>query len=209
MTRQLNRGLASALATALAMAMAMVSVAPARSATASGEVEAERPNLSRGYLCCNLFIAHGHAQDINQRWDEARILRAGTPLQLIRTDTNRMQLAIGNEYLEFVNDYSRDLNMGQLAHRLIVDHDVAARIAGFSPEVREAIAVAKVRVGMTREQVIISLGLPATSLNPRADGPSLRYRANGLGEYWVMFEQDRVVRVETDRATRALVVVGE
>ena len=61
-------------------------------------------------------------------------------------------------------------------------------------------------IGMTKAQVIMSLGHPMTSENPRLDAPLWRYWWSSFGEYQVYWQGDRVSKVTGHPQTLALML---
>ncbi len=53
--------------------------------------------------------------------------------------------------------------------------DPKVKLAGYPEKTRAAIAAMKVTPGMTREQVLMALGYPISSENPKLDAPVWRY----------------------------------
>jgi outer membrane protein assembly factor BamE (lipoprotein component of BamABCDE complex) len=81
-------------------------------------------------------------------------------------------------------------------------------MAGYSPKVRKAIESARVMPGMTREQVLVSVGYPVTSENPQLDAKVWRFWLSSFAEFQVIFgADDRVKEITTDAQTRNLVVM--
>ena len=73
---------------------------------------------------------------------------------------------------------------------------------------REAIAAAKLMRGMTREQVLMSVGYPVSSENPHMDANVWRFWLSSFAEFQVVFGPDnRVKEITTDAQTRNLVVL--
>jgi outer membrane protein assembly factor BamE (lipoprotein component of BamABCDE complex) len=104
------------------------------------------------------------------------------------------------------NDYSRDLDLGAFAQHYVVTQDPAQKLASYPAKVREAIKGARLMPGMTREQVLMSVGYPVSSENPKLDAKLWRYWLSSFAEFQVGFDNDRVKEIVTDAATRNLVV---
>lgn len=160
-------------------------------------VHAQRPTMTgpmiSGYLCCNLRSYGNSISDVN--YDEAtQPLAIGTPAQVTGYEFRWFDANVGGKAQRFKNDYSRDLPMVEFARRYIVTEDPKIRLAGFEPQVRDAIVAGRLLPGMTREQVTMALGWPISSENPRLDAPVWRYWVNAFGEYQVSFDAQGKVR---------------
>jgi len=60
--------------------------------------------------------------------------------------------------------------------------------------VRDAIKAARLFNGMTREQVLMSVGYPISGETPNLDTPVWRYWLNTSEEFQVVFDAQRVVK---------------
>ncbi len=149
--------------------------APAESATASPP---------SGYTCCNFHYSNDWINDGN--YAQLPMIPAGTPIKLNRIDRYIAYVEIDGKKFRLGLDYGRTMETTeQWANKLIVHDDPKARLATYSPAVRKAIQNGQIMVGMTKEQVIMSLGYPMTNENPRLDAPFWRYWWSSWGEYKV------------------------
>ena len=92
--------------------------------------------------------------------------------------------------------------MPAFAQRYIVSEDPKLKLAGFDPRVRDAILAGRLLPGMTRDQVVMTIGWPISSENPRLEASIWRYWLSAFGEY----------QLETGShggANRAVVGVGK
>ena len=88
---------------------------------------------------------------------------------------------------------ARDLLHRHGPLRCLLDRPAKA-LARWPQKVQEAIRTARVRVGMTREQVIMALGYPVSSENPALDTDAWRYWLGSFEEYQVHFNAAGKVR---------------
>lgn len=177
-------------------------------ATALG-VGAQAQPLPQGWLCCNLYAERDWISDIGYRDGENRLIPAGTPVRVTGWGRYRMTAEVGNERLRIGNDYSRTLSNEQFAARLIVSEDPTPKLAGWSPEVQKAVREARVIVGMTREQVLMSVGYPVSSENPSLGARFWRYWIATNDEYQVIWDdQGRVAAIDTNSALVRRLVLG-
>lgn len=163
----------------------------------------ENVDLGTGYLCCNMRADGTWISDANYHDPDKTTLPFGTPLRHAGWGRNRVQVDIGGRRLEIGNDYSRALPMEEFARRYIVPKDPRKLPAytGASAKVRNAIDTAQVTRGMTRAQVLMSLGYPTASENPVLEASPWKYWARS-GNYSVHFDaQGRVTNVHADPAT--------
>ena len=143
-----------------------------------------------GYLCCNLMNDGGWVNDINYRREGRQLLPVGTPVKATGFGRYRVQVQIDGKKLAIGNDYSRAVGMDDFARRYIVEQDPKLALAGFAPKVREAIAAMKLMRGMTREQVLMSVGYPPAHYTPDLEAPLWSYWADGSSEFQVFWGSD-------------------
>ncbi|MBI4995651.1 MAG: hypothetical protein HZC22_01870, partial [Rhodocyclales bacterium] len=141
------------------------SAAPAASA---------EPVQPTAYTCCNFHYSGDWINDGN--YAQLPMIPAGTPIRLKSIDRYIAYVEIEGRKYRLGLDYGRTAETTeQWANKLIVKDDPKARLAAWSPAVRKAIQGGQVMPGMTKEQVIMSLGYPMTNENPRLDAPYWRY----------------------------------
>jgi hypothetical protein len=78
------------------------------------------------------------------------------------------------------------MTLVEYAKRYVVPIDPIAELAAFPPEVRSAILAGHIRRAMTREQVVMAVGYPITSENPRLDASTWRYWRSMNDEFQVL-----------------------
>jgi hypothetical protein len=137
-----------------------------------------------GYTCCNFHYSNDWINDGN--YAQLPMIPAGTPIRLKSIDRYIAYVEIDGKKFRLGLDYGRTLETTeQWANKLIVKDDPKARLATYSPAVRKAIQNGQLMHGMTKEQVIMSVGYPMTNENPRLDAPFWRYWWSSWGEYKV------------------------
>ncbi len=142
------------------------------------------PGLRSGYTCCNFRYNHDWINDGN--YAELPMIPAGSPIKLNQIDRYIAYVDIDGKAFRLGLDYGRTLETTeQWVNKLIVQDDPKARLATYAPAVRRAIQNGQIMLGMTKEQVIMSLGYPETDQNPRLDVPFWRYWRSSFGEYKV------------------------
>ena len=161
-----------------------------------------------GYLCCNLRSDGSWISDSNYAENGKRVIPVGTPTSITGYGRHRVNVRIDGARQSIGNDYSRDLDLGTFAQRYVVTEDPAAKIATYPAKIQDAIKRAKITPGMTREQVLMSLGYPISSENPDLASNLWRYWISSFAEFQVQFDgAGRVSEITTDPNTRNLVWV--
>ena len=137
-----------------------------------------------GYSCCNFHYSNDWINDGN--YAQLPMIPAGTPVKLNSIDRYIAYVEIDGKKFRLGLDYGRTQETTeQWANKLIVRDDPKARLATYSPAVRKAIQSGQIMHGMTKEQVIMSVGYPMTNENPRLDASFWRYWWSSWGEYKV------------------------
>ena len=155
-----------------------------------------------GYLCCNMRSDGSWISDINYQ-ENGRIIPVGTPLKVTGYGRYRVKVEIDGKKQEIGDDYSRDLALDVFAKRYVVPEDPAAKIAGYPKKIQDAIARAQIVLGMTREQVLMSVGYPVSSENHNLDDKTWRFWISSFSEYKVRFDDSgRVTDVAGDADAR-------
>lgn len=161
------------------------------------------------YLCCNLRTDGSWISDINYAEAGKSIIPAGTPLKATGYGRYRVYVEIDGKKQAIGNDYSRDIEMAAFAQRYIVATDPQSKLAAYPAKVRDAIKTARLMPGMTRDQVIMSVGYPVSSENPNLDSKVWRFWLSSFAEFQVIFDSsNRVKEIATfDPHTRSVVVM--
>jgi hypothetical protein len=161
-----------------------------------------------GFLCCNMRTTGSWISDINYDVDAKTIIPVGTPIKVTGYGRYRVKVDIDGKSQAIGNDYSRDLDLVTFANRFVVADDPKAKIATYPKNVREAITSAHLVKGMTREQVMMSVGVPVSSENHRLEDKVWRFWLTSFGEFRCKFD-DRgyLVDVEGDTDVRSKVLI--
>src|ERR1051325_7895357 len=113
-----------------------------------------------GYLCCNLRTEGSCISDSNYAENGKKIIPFGTPTKMTGYGRQRVQIEVNGGRQAIGNDYSRDLDLPTFAKRYVVTEDPKAKLASAPPKIRQAVESARLVPGMTREQVLMSVGYP-------------------------------------------------
>lgn len=164
--------------------LAVMAVALATGCNREAVRPEEKPALPSGYTCCNFHYDKDWINDGN--YAQLPMLPAGSPIKVIEYGRYRVHVDIDGKPFRLGLDYGRERETTeQWIAKLVVHDDPKAKLAGYPAAVRKAIQNGQIMVGMTREQVIMALGYPLTSENPRLDAPYWRYWWSSFGEYRV------------------------
>ncbi len=162
----------------------------------------EGPRL---FTCCNLHHENEEISDANY-W-VGKLLPAGTAVRIDQVTGDGAMLSAGDVKLRLKHEYgAEEESLDQYLAKILVPNDPKPRIAAYPKEVRRAIEKAKVERGMTREQVLVSLGNPATSLTPSLQAKEWTYWYNPEVQPW--FNRWAAYRVVFDDAGKVADVVG-
>ena len=189
--------------------MTAVRIALCSLLTAAMPIALHAQPMPEGYLCCNLRTDGSWISDINYAEGGKRIVPVGTPVRVTGYGRYRAHVELAGSGKQAIgNDYSRDLDMGAFAQRYVVAEDPRTKLASYSAKVREAITTARLIPGMTREQVLMSVGYPVSSENPDLHAKVWRFWRSSFAEFQVTFDDGgRVKDITTDPQTRNLVVM--
>ncbi|MBI5257959.1 MAG: hypothetical protein HY855_15760 [Burkholderiales bacterium] len=142
--------------------------------------------LGEGFTCCNLHYEGDWISDAN--WKGLPFIPAGSRIFLKGFGRHRAEVIIEGRSMRVGLDYGRERETREgFVAKIMAKEDPKLRLASFSPGVQEAIRSAKVMIGMTREQVIMSMGFPRTDLNKSLDEPDWTYHTQD--------EQEKIVLV--------------
>jgi len=161
-----------------------------------------------GFLCCNMRTDGSWISDINYDENGKKIIPAGTPIKVTGYGRYRVKVDINGKGQAIGNDYSRDLALDVFAKRYVVGDDPAAKIATYPKKIQDAIAQARIVLGMTREQVLMSVGYPVTSENHNLEDKTWRFWVNSFQEFRVKFDGNgRVADVDGDTDAKSKILI--
>jgi hypothetical protein len=141
-----------------------------------------------GFSCCNLRYESGGdwISDIN--YFHPNLIALGAVAKVTDYGRYRVAVTLDGKPMRLGNDYSRNLSNEDFAAKWIVKDDPKKKLATYSRDIQEAIKAMKVRKGMTKEQVIMSLGHPVTSENPDPNAGIWRYWLSSFDEFQVVWD---------------------
>jgi hypothetical protein len=150
-----------------------------------------------GYTCCNLTAAEGWISSNNVQG--GAFIGAGEPVQL--TSIKRQYYVygtVGHSEFGFRDDNAKkEADTLEWLGRIVVAEDPRPQIATWPADVRLAVGTARVKVGMTRLQVLTALGHPARADTPDLDGSTWRYWTSIEDEpVDLVFDGDRLASLQ-------------
>lgn len=170
------------------MLVAASTVGAAEKAAASDVLPLPR----NGFACCNLHYEEDWISDGN--YAGLPMLPAGTPITVVSLGRHKAHILINGNKMRLGHDYGRmQESLQAWIRKIVVDADPTPRINGYPAEIQAAIKEGKVMVGMTREQVIASIGAPLTSETPSLDTTVWRHWVSSFEEYQLRWGPDGTI----------------
>jgi hypothetical protein len=164
--------------------------------------------LPSGFTCCNFHHEGDWINDGN--YATLPMIPAGTPATVTSYGRHRAHVTIGDKKMRLGHDYGREQEtLQQWTAKMIVSSDPKTRIAGYPKDIQDVIRQGKIAKGMTKEQVIISVGYPLTSENASLDAPEWRMWVSSFGEYRIHWDDNgRVEAIFADELTKHVIYAG-
>ena len=164
------------------------------------------------FTCCNLHYDDTLISDEN--FEDLPFIPAGARVVILGYSRKNADVLIEGRPMElnvYVGDNipGKKMSPQELATRLVVDVDPTAQLAGYPKDVQAAIRAGKVMPGMTKAQVLMSLGYPWIDKTPLLESRAWAFRAtdDDDAEYNVIWgSDDRVQSVEGSSKVTRLVM---
>ncbi|HVN83603.1 MAG TPA: outer membrane protein assembly factor BamE [Candidatus Binatia bacterium] len=139
------------------------------------------------FTCCNIHYETDQINDAN--YFIGTTLPLGTSVTIHGVGRDSVTFVADGKTLTLSHSYGRDQeSMQQYIDKVLVATDPKPRLAGFSHSAQDAIKEGRVERGMTREQVLLSLGYPPTHKTPSLDAREWTYWYNRWVSYKVAFD---------------------
>jgi hypothetical protein len=121
---------------------------------------------------------------------------------------DRAHVLIAGSEMYIRQEYGREQEtLGTFIGKTIVATDPKPKIATWPKEIQEAIQAGRVMPGMTKEQLIVSLGYPMTSYTAALDSPIWKYWVGSFDPYEIVWGPDgRVQEIRGETHVRARVI---
>lgn len=128
-----------------------------------------------GYTCCNMRSYDGWISSNNIQG--GNLIAAGEPARFDSIKKNYyIYGTISGTDIALRDDTAKNQDDTlRWARRIIVSEDPRQQLAKWSPDVQKAVSYGRVFTGMTREQVLMSLGYPSMVDTPDLNSESWRY----------------------------------
>ena len=141
-------------------------------------------DLPSGYTCCNLHYDGERISDVN--WTHAPMIPAGAPIRVLSYGWNEATAEIDGRSFVIAHEYGRKQeSVEQFVRKIVVPASPRATIATWPEPVRNAVHKGTVVNGMTREQVIVSVGYPPTHRTPTLEAPLWHHWQSRAGRFEV------------------------
>lgn len=141
------------------------------------------------YTCCNIRYEGTQISDAN--YSVGSILPFGTPATVTKVTADSITFRAGATELTLVHSYGRDQETSQqYFSKILVETDPHVRFAAYPKQVQDAITDGRVERGMTKEQVIMSLGYPPTHRTASTELNTWTYWYNRWVTFQVQFGPD-------------------
>ena len=139
------------------------------------------------YTCCNIHYETATISDAN--YYVGSLLPFGTAATVQKMTSDSVTFAAGGTALTLAQSYGRDQeNSQQYFAKIFVDTDPHTVFNTYSKQVQSAITEARVERGMTKPQVLMSLGYPPTHRTASTNLNIWTYWYNQWVTYQVNFD---------------------
>lgn len=141
------------------------------------------------YTCCNIHYESSNVSDAN--YYIGGTIPFGSTVQVEKADRGTLTIKTGAQELSLAHRYGNQVEtFEQYVDKLLVSEDPKLKAASYSLAVQGAIKEGRVELGMTREQVLMSLGYPPAHRTPNLTSNEWMYWYNRWVTYRVQFGED-------------------
>jgi hypothetical protein len=145
-----------------------------------------------GFTCCNFHVAGDWISDAN--WFIHPKIPAGSPVRILEYGEFRVAIEVAGRPLFLGLDYGRKMHVRDWASRMVLAENPEDRIAEWPDSVREAIREGRIELGMSKEQVVVSVGYPPAHATPSMDLAQWKYWYDTHGTYLVVWNDAGFVK---------------
>lgn len=165
---------------------------PAAKAPASAPAPVP-PSAQPLYLCCNIRTETDWLSDGG--YLVGRIIPAGTPVKHLGTSRSVASIEIDGKCFRLSNEFGVRAEPTEVwLKKVLVAQDPNAKLKTSQPAVQNAIKAGKLMRGMTKEQVVMTLGIPPAHTNSSLNAAEWTYMSNRWVRYTVQFDQNGRLR---------------
>lgn len=181
----------------------------AKPGTANAAAEMARAMAGADYTCCNLRYEGDWISDAN--WYGLPFVPAGARIVVKDFGRHRAEVLIDGRPMRIGLDYGREQQtVQQFLPKLMVKADPRLALAGYEPRMQAAIRAGKVMPGMTREQVVMSLGPPRSDSTASFEARVWEYYTLQGDSYGLVWGADgRLEAVQATVSVRAIVLMDD
>jgi hypothetical protein len=151
--------------------------------------EALKPLENRNlFTCCNIHYEGEEITDAN--YFVGAKLPPGTPVRIENLTADSVVFVAGEVKLTLTHQLGKkDEPMQRYVDKIFVPASPRSKIDSYPPPVRRAIDGGRVERGMTRDQVLASLGYPPADRTPSLPDRTWIYWYNRWNTYQVVFDE--------------------
>ena len=189
------------------MSRAVMLLAVALAVACKGPVVPNPMTGEMRYTCCNMHYEKTAMTDVN--FQQGVLIPYGTRVQILEVRRNSVKFQPqGHPPITLVRRYGKNAgSMDEYLDRLFPREDTHAKLpvatwtkkgkqsSGDADKIRKNIETGSVDAGMTRDEVLMALGYPPAHRTPSLDTPMWTYWQNRWATFQVLFDGDRVSRV--------------
>jgi SmpA / OmlA family len=171
------------------------SATPAPASTPAAATPAAKPPATAAalFLCCNIRTETDWLSDGG--YLVGRIIPAGTPVKHLGTSRSVANIEIDGKRYRLSNEFGvRAEPTETWLKKVLVTQDPNVKLKTYPAAIQSAIKAGKLTRGMTKEQVVMSLGIPPAHTNGSLDAAEWTYMSNRWVRYTVMFDQNGRLR---------------
>jgi hypothetical protein len=144
------------------------------------------------YTCCNIHYQGGEITDAN--YTSGPFLPVGTPVQVKEVWADGITFSAKGQEITLRHVYGvGQEGMQQYFDKVLVASDRSVQVANFPGIIRKAIDEGRVEKGMTRGEVVLSIGFPPTDDNPVPGAPEWKYWYEKGKSFLVKFDSNGYV----------------
>lgn len=144
------------------------------------------------YTCCNIRYQEDTITDAN--YSSGTMIPLGTPVTVVPVAANAVTFDTGGQRITLRHVYgAKEETHEQYFGKIFIPKDTKALVAKWSKSVQAAVREGRVQPGMTRQQVVLSLGFPPTDDNPQPKSPEWTYWFGKGQSFKVTFDEDGIV----------------
>ena len=157
-------------------------------------------NVRSGFACCNLRYSGDQLSEAN--YAQLPFIPLGTPVLIRALDGGQAIVEIDGRQLSLRLDTAQTKeSAAQWLDKAVLADDPRRKLESFPAGVRAAIQSGRLVKGMTREQVIMSVGYPQVDDKKGLDAPSWRYWWTSFESFYVHWLRDKLKKISGNSET--------